>query len=446
MFEGREIEYKREFNDKANKVLLSFLNTDGGTLYIGIDDDETVVGVVNPDAALLQATDSFRDSVIPDPTPYFRAEIIKCGGKPVIQIKVERGAAVPYCFKSEGLVPKGVYVRVSSNSAQATREHIKQLIRESGGDVFIEELSINQDLTFEYANEIFAEKDVAFGENHKRTLGIIRADGRYTNLGLLISDQCPYKIKCAIFQGTTKKLFKDRKEFGGSIFKQIDDCLTYLKVFNKISSVFEGAYRIDRADYPDVVIREALINAVIHRDYYIEGDILVSLFDNRLDIMSIGGLMPGVTLTLMRHGISVPRNGALAKVFSRLNLIEAYGTGLPRIFETYGEYNLTPEFPVTEGGFLISMPNVNYALGAPETAKTKIEPIAKKITNAENDILKRYEERRFKKEDICADFGIGESGAYKLLKRMTDKGLLSAQRQGKEFIYAVFKSKNTLRE
>jgi ATP-dependent DNA helicase RecG len=154
--------------------------------------------------------------------------------------------------------------------------------------------------------------------------------------------------------------------------------------------------------------------------------------------MSIGGLMPGVSLAMLRRGISVPRNDALAKIFNRLRLIDAYGTGLPRIFENYEEYGLSPEFPVTEGGFLISVPNINYTLGElSESEKPASKPAAQKVTKAESDILSRYEGREFGKQDVAADFGIGESGAYKLLKRMTDKGLLSVSRQGKEFVYFV---------
>ncbi|MCL2630544.1 MAG: putative DNA binding domain-containing protein [Firmicutes bacterium] len=441
MLENRETEFKRENNDKVNKDLLAFINTDGGILYIGINDDGTVCGISNPDDVMLAITNSFRDSVAPDPTVYFKAEPIEKDGKVIIKITVERGEVLPFCFKEYGLVPKGVYVRASSNSVQATREHIRQLIRESSGDVFVDSISIDQNLTFDYAEKLFKERDIAFGDSQKRTLGVIGTDGRYTNLGLIISDQCPYAIKVAIFQGNTKKLFKDRKEFGGSVFKQIDDCLAYLNVYNKISSVFKGLYRVDRTDYPEVAIREALINATIHRDYYIEGAILVSLFDNRLEIMSIGGLMPGVTQELMRHGVSIPRNEALAKTFHRLKLIEAYGTGLPRIFETYNEFGLSPEFPVTQGGVIISMPNINNTLGElSESDKSKTTNGAvqsKKITVAESSVLKKYAGKTFTKDDVASDFELGQSGAYKLLRRMAEKGLLSVERQGKEFVYSA---------
>ena len=127
---------------------------------------------------------------------------------------------------------------------------------------FIESLSLEQNLTFEYAVKVFEDKGVLFGETQRQSLGLIRADGRYSNLALLLSDQCPYSIKAAIFQGTTKEIFKDRKEFSGSVFKQIDDVLAYLNVYNKIASTFEGLYRIDHPDYPEVVLRESIIKGI----------------------------------------------------------------------------------------------------------------------------------------------------------------------------------------
>jgi hypothetical protein len=125
------------------------------------------------------------------------------------------------------------------------------------------------------------------GDVQKKSLGLARADGRFSKLALLASDQCPYSIKAAIFAGTAKETFKDRKEFSGSVFRQIDEILAYLNVYNKVASVFEGAYHVDRTDYPEIVFREALINAVIHRDYYIDGSILVSMFADRTEIMSL---------------------------------------------------------------------------------------------------------------------------------------------------------------
>jgi ATP-dependent DNA helicase RecG len=433
MIESSQIEFKREYTNKINIVLLSFLNADGGTLYIGIDNAGKAVGVDDADSLLLKTINSFRDSVIPDPTGYITANPVKRGGKTVIEVIVERGEMIPYCLKSHGLVPKGVYVRVGNESVPASREHIRQMIRDNSDGKFIEELSPEQKLTFNYASKLFEEKDIVFGKTQKQTLGLIRADGRFSNLALILSDQCPYSIKAAIFQGTTKEQFKDRKEFSGSVFKQIDECLAYLNVYNKIASSFEGAYRVDHPDYPVIVLREALLNAVIHRDYYIDGSILVSMFENRLEIMSLGGIMPGVTKELMLAGVSVPRNEKLAAVFHRIKLIEAYGTGIPRIFDSYAEYDRTPEIPITNDGFLISLPNLNYAASIGTSSKLK----SKNSSKSEQLITEKFNGQTFSKEQAAETLGMSVSGAYKLLARMSERELLSQTKSGKQIIYSV---------
>jgi len=227
-----------------------------------------------------------------------------------------------------------------------------------------------------------------------------------------------------------KEKFKDRKEFTGSLFKQIDEVLAYLHVFNRIRGIFEGAYRIDFPDYPDIVLREAYINALIHRDYYIEGSVLVSMFDDRLEFVSLGGVMPGVTHDLMIAGVSVTRNEKLAQILYRLNMIEAFGTGIPRIFSAYDNSVVKPEIPVIDGGFLIRIPNMNYHISHPKEHGI--------VTGSnEQKLLTAFPDTSFCKEDAAESLGISASGAYKLLHRMKDQGLLKAQKSGKQWVYNV---------
>ena len=431
MFEIQTMERKREYSQKAQNTMLAFLNTDGGTLYIGIENDGAVYGVGgNIDVIMQGIVSSFRDSVTPDPSGYFKVEPEVRDGKYIIVATVERGSAIPYCYAKYGLVPQGVYVRVANNTVTATREHIRQMIKDNGTGQFIAELSIEQDLTFKYASKVFAEKDVKFGKEQKQSLGLILPDGRYTNLALILSDQCPYSTKAAIFEGLTKEKFKDRKEFTGSIFKQIEEVNSYLHVFNRIRSTIEGVYRVDHPDYPLVAIRESYVNSLIHRDYYINGSVLVSMFDDRLEFMSLGGVMPGVTHDLMLTGVSVTRNEKLAHIFYRLNIIEAFGTGIPRIFGAYKNSDVEPEIPVIDGGFLIRLPNMNYAL--------KSEVITNKLANGSNEqrLLATFADTSFSKEDAADILGISVSGAYKLLQRMTERGLIVARKEGKHFIYS----------
>ena len=431
MLESQTYECKREYNQKAKNTMLAFLNTDGGTLCIGVDDDGSVYGIDGDiDLEARRVATSFRDAVTPDPSGYFKVEPEQCDGKYVIVVTVERGTAIPYCYAADGLVPRGVYVRVGSNTVMATREHIRQMIKDNGAGQFISELSIEQNLTFECADRIFAEREVKFGKEQKQSLGLFLPDGRYTNLALILSDQCPYTTKTAIFEGLNKDKFKDRKEFTGSLFKQIEDVRAYLHVFNRMRGTFEGVYRVDHPDYPDIAIREAYVNALIHRDYYIEGSVLVSMFDDRLEFMSLGGAMPGVTHDLMLAGVSVTRNEKLAQVFYRLNIIEAYGTGIPRIFGAYENCAAQPEIPVIDGGFLIRIPNLNYF-----SANTTENGKAAGETN-EQRLLTLFADTSFSKEDAADALGISVNGAYKLLQRMTEQGQLVARKEGKQWIYS----------
>jgi ATP-dependent DNA helicase RecG len=351
-------------------------------------------------------------------------------GKYIIMVTVERGASVPYCYAADGLVPQGVYVRVGSNTVTATRGHIRQMIRDSGTGLFVEELSEEQNLTFGYADRVFAERGVKFGEEQKHSLGLFRPDGRYTNLALLLSDQCPYTTKAAVFEGLNKAKFKDRKEFGGSLFQQIEDVHAYLHMLNRVASTFEGLYRVDHPDYPDIAIREAYANCLAHRDYYTEGSVLVSMFDDRLEFMSLGGAMPGVTHDLMLAGVSLTRNEKLANVFYQLNIIEAYGTGIPRIFGAYENHSAQPKIPVIDGGFLLRLPNMNYAanISAPSG-----KPAA--LTN-EQQLISIFSDSSFSKYEAADVLGISVSGAYKLLQRMTEQGLLVAHKEGSQWIYS----------
>ena len=434
MIETQTLEYKREYNKKAQNTMLAFLNTDGGNLYIGHSDDGSVYGIEgNIDELTRSITNSFRDSITPDPSGFFKVTPMVLEGKHTIVITVERGSSIPYCYSSYGLVPRGVYVRIGSNTVTATHEHIRQMIKDNGTGHFLTELSALQNLTFGYAEKVFVDKDVKFGKSQKQSLGLLDSDGRFTNLAQILSDQCPYSTKAAIFEGLTKEKFKDRKEFTGSIFKQIEEIHSYLNVFNRTRSTFEGMYRVDHPDYPDIAIRESYVNSLIHRDYYIEGSVLVSMFDDRLEFMSLGGVMPGVTHDLMRMGVSVTRNEKLAQIFYRLNIIEAYGTGIPRIFAAYENNPVPPEIPVIDGGFLIRLPNMNYKL--PNVVTNG------KTFNGSNEqrLLDAFANMCFNKEDAAEILGISPSGAYKLLQRMVKNGLLAVRKEGKKWTYSSAK-------
>ena len=355
MYEDNHTEYKREYTVDIKKEVVAFANSNGGIIYVGRSDDGSSFPLVDVDQTLTQVTNSIRDSVLPDVTMLVDYEI----GDDEIKIIVQEGINKPYYLKEKGLKPSGVFVRQGSSSAPASHEQIRNLIKMTDGDKFEATRSLNQELTFEAAIAEFTKKDMAFGKSQMHTLGIINS-GLYTNLGLLLSDQCNHSIKFAVFNGTKKGQFKTRKEIGGGIFKQMRAAFDFLQLSNNLAATFSGLDRLEQYDYPEEAIREAMLNAIIHRDYSLSGSIIANLYDDRIEFVSIGGLMPGLQTEDLFLGISQPRNEKLANIFYRLKHIEAYGTGLLRIMQHYEEFDTKPVIEATSGAFRLTLPNMNY--------------------------------------------------------------------------------------
>lgn len=360
MFENSTTEFKREYIDDIKKTIIAFANCDGGNLYIGIEDNGTVCGINDTDDCQLRIVSSVRDSIKPDVSMFINVTVESIENKQVVKVEVQHGTGYPYYIGSKGLRPEGVYVRKGASTVPATEAEILKMIREAAGDNYETARSINQQLTFEYADKYFKDKKIAFGDEQKRTLGIISADGTFSNLGLLLSDQCVHTIKFAAFEGTSRTVFKDRKEFEGSLFKQLDDAYSVIQMFNHVQADFVGLERVDHYDYPVEAIREALLNAIVHREYSFSASTLISIYDDRIEFITIGGLVKGITKSDIELGLSVLRNRELANVFYRLHLIEAYGTGMPKIRECYANANVAPSIEISDNAFKITLPNLNF--------------------------------------------------------------------------------------
>lgn len=335
--ETETVELKSIVLDDIKKEIIAFANCDGGTVYVGVADDGTVLGVESADECALQISNMVRDAVKPDITMFIHYETLAYGGKSVVAVNVQRGTNRPYYLAKKGLRPEGVYVRQGYSSVPATDTAIRQMIKETDGDSFENMRSINQVLTFETTKEEFKKRNIAFGRPQMQTLKLISSDGLYTNLGLLLSEQCPHTIKAAVFEGSNQNIFKDRREFSGSLMRQLNEVYDYIDFHNQTHATFQKLLRIDTRDYPEVAVREALLNSLVHRDYSFRASTLVSIYDDRIEFVSIGGLLPGLALDDLMMGVSVCRNPDLANVFYRLQLIEAYGTGMKKIMGAYAD-------------------------------------------------------------------------------------------------------------
>ncbi len=443
--ETENIELKTVVVDDIKKEIIAFANCNGGKLYIGVQDNGTVVGVDDPDSVALQISNMVRDSVKPDITMFLHYETIVENGKSIVLVDVQRGTDRPYYIAKKGMRPEGVYVRQGYSSVPATDTAIRRMIKETDGDRFEAMRSLNQNLTFEDVQKEFRLRNIEFGRKQMRSLKLVDNDGLYSNLALLLSDQCVHTIKVAVFQGVDQNIFKDRREFTGSLMKQMNDVYDYIDFHNRTRAIIKKLLRVDTRDYPEVAVREALLNLLVHRDYSFSASGLISIYDDRIEFISIGGLMSGIDLEDVMAGISVCRNQDLANVFYRLHLIEAYGTGISKIMKAYKDMVELPKVVVTKNTFKIILPNINK----------KIEMMSDKIVNTnetsgfyKKDNLSDEEKRILsyaktndvvKKKDIVKLLGISESTATRLIKNLIECDLLVQNGKARNTFYSLVK-------
>ncbi|MCL2190735.1 MAG: putative DNA binding domain-containing protein [Treponema sp.] len=418
--EDGNTEFKREYTPDIKKEVIAFANTGGGKIHIGRDDDGSAYPLANVDMMLTQVTNSIRDGIQPDVTIFVGYETTEND----ITLTVREGTNKPYYLAEKGIKPSGVYVRQGASSVPASFEQIRQMIKLTDGDRFEAARSLAQDLTFLEASGEFERRGVAFGEGEMRTLGITGADGLYTNLGLLLSDQCAHTIKFAVFNGTTKGEFRTRREMDGSLMRQMRTAFDFLSLSNNLAATVSGLDRIEQYDYPEIAVREAMLNAIVHRDYGFSGSIIVNLYDDRIEFVSLGGLMPGLRTEDLFIGISQPRNEKLANVFYRLKHIEAYGTGLRLIMQCYENFEVKPEITATHGAFMLTLPNMNYAqpLRAVRRHKPQHQVVLGYLRN--NGIVTN--------EIVQELLSVRQTRAYTVIREMVGEGMIVKHGTGKD--------------
>lgn len=426
--ESSTLELKHQVVDDIRKTVIAFANSEGGTIYIGVDDDGTVVGIDNIGDEMLRLSNMIRDAIKPDVTMFVSYMQEKEQDQDIIKVIVQKGTECPYYLQSKGLRPEGVFVRQGASSAPATESYIRRMIMETNVDSYETIRSLNQELTFGASTKEFMVRGVPFGENHLKTLHLVNEDGHYTNLGLLFSDQCTHTIKAAVFEGKEKVVFKDRREFTGSLLQQLNDAFAYISQYNRVRAEYTGLYRNDKKDYPEEALREALLNVLVHRDYAYSASTLINVFDDRIEFVSIGGLLKGINISDIMLGVSATRNEQLANVFYRLALIEAYGTGVPKIMNSYKGFAIQPRIETSDNAFKITLPNQNEQLQGSGLSSDE-----KRII----DLAVRL--GKIKRKEVEKELNVSQTMAGRILKSMVNKQLIKTVGQGKNTVYVVKK-------
>ena len=220
----------------------------------------------------------------------------------------------------------------------------------------------------------------------------------------------------------------------GSLLKQLEEAYAYIDNFNHVRAEFEGLRRIDNHSYPAEALREALLNAITHRDYGYSASTLISIFDDRIEFVTVGGLVKGLSFDDIMLGVSVLRNKNLANVLYRLKLIEAYGTGILKINESYAAYDVKPQFEVSSNAFKIVLPNTNFET---KTVVTETKEVTRPETREETVLRLAREKGYVIRKDVEEAFGISQTAATVVLRNMLAHGLLAKDGVGKTIKYYV---------
>lgn len=431
--ETEKVELKSIVQEDIKKEILAFANCNGGTIYVGVSDHGEILGLEDIDASTLQISNMVRDSIKPDITMFIHYEALEYEGKSIIAIHIQRGVNRPYYLSKKGLRPEGVYVRQGHSAVPASDTAIRQMIKETDGDSFEEMRSINQALSFDTLKQEFKTRKIPFAQAQMQTLHIQSSDKLYTNLGLLLSDQCPYSIKVAVFEGNTQNIFKDRREFSGSLMQQLHDVYDYIDLHNQVHASFDKLLQIDNRDYPEVAVREALLNSLVHRDYSFHADTLISIYPHCMEFVTLGGLPTGLELADIKLGISVCRNPHLANVFYHLQLIEAYGTGIKKIMDSYFGKWKQPSIICSNNAFKIVLPNINagqivkedsvyYSVDSSSVAPSSTAPSAM-LPSAEEKILQVLStQKEITRKEVQELLEVSQSTAGRILKTMVNRG------------------------
>lgn len=374
--ETTNIDFKVDLETQKPKSWLksvsAFANTKGGIILFGVDDKtHKEVGIED----VVKATERISELINAriEPLPRYELNYFQENGKDFIQLEIGDGPITPYFYVSDGR--KEAFIRAGNQSIQAPA-HILQNLILKGKNVTFDSLPSEyniSDLSFTLLTATVKDKTGNQFDKDRDyiSLGLVDKNNKLTNGGVLLSDQGALpqsKVVCTRWNGLTKGSVKedalDDKEYTGSLINLLENTDTFIKNNSKNSWKIKGMDRIEYEDYPITARREAIVNALIHRDYQILGsEIHVDMYDDRLEIVSPGGMIDGTQIQNLEIGKvpSMRRNTIISDVFSRLHYMDRRGSGLSRIIESYNDFIEKPRFLSDESSFTVIFPNKGYS-------------------------------------------------------------------------------------
>jgi len=348
VIESNRVEFKRELNDSLEKEVVGFLNySEGGEIYIGIDDDGEVKGIENADDTQKRIVDRIKNNIFPSTMGLFDVITFIKEGLDIIKITISSGPDKPYYIKKYGMSPNGCLIRVGTTVQQMTVEMIDSLyskrIRNSLGKL----ASPRQDLTFKQLKIYYEENGYDLNDKFLSNLELYTEDNKFNYAAYLLADENGISMKVAKYSGTDKVDLIENAEFGYcSLIKATENILSRLDIENITKAEITATLRKEKRLVDPTALREAVVNAIIHNDYSNGIPPVFEIFSDRFVITSSGGLPQELNQEEFFEGISAPRNKELMRVFKDVKLVEQLGSGIQRILKAYDRniFSFSPNF------------------------------------------------------------------------------------------------------
>ena len=425
--ESDRVELKREMIKDLDKEIIAFLNTHGGTIYIGVDDNGNVMGI--PQKLKDDYDEKISAILTNNIKPNSRNNVtFSYDEDNVLVINIKEGDSKPYYLTEKGPKPSGTYIRVGRSKRPATDDEILTMIRDSSGWLWENQVSNEQDLTFDELSKIAKKKKLDFGPHKFRNLKIINKEGQFTNLGLLVSDQNPIEVKFAVYDRNLD--FKVKEEFHGSIVAIADDVLKYAELFNTTSAkIIPGQIsRVETKSYPGASLREAILNAICHAEYFAPSNIKVEFFPDKVKITNPGNIYNNGTIEDIKRGIQSFRNPSLVILLNKLGYIENYGTGIQRIIEGYQGTEYQAEFYVSNSYFMITLHSLNSI--EPHDAQNDAQNDAQKISI--HDLIANLiiDNPRITRKQMAEKIGVSKATIERTLSQANDIKFVGPSKTG----------------
>lgn len=414
MQENENIEFKELYTENIYKEIVAFLNSGSGTIYIGYNDNGELIGLENVKETEEKISNGIRGKIVPDCSVFVSINNATLDNKDYIIINVSKGVNI-YSLKDKGII-KGTYIRNGSCSMSATEETVKQMIIKNSNITFETSVANNQNLTFNYIREAFMGINIDINnKNIMKNLFMLDNNGNYTNLALLLSDQSPYTVKVATYQSVNKTNFLDRKEFGGSLLEVYDKTLSYLKINSATYGLIDSSIREDIEEYPEFILREIILNSLIHRDYSTLTSNIINIYkDDSIEFISYGSLYGNITIEDILAGLSTSRNPHLQSIFMRLKRVEAIGSGLRRVNSYYKSKNLDFLVKALPSSFVVRLPRITIdKIPAKDDYKIIIDYLDKN-----GEITRKQAERLLNKEKTTTSNVLSKMISDKIIKKI----------------------------